>query len=105
MASYSAERRQVQHDSLHKAIETARTQQAKSLELRATMSPAQLCGSGGVKASEAHHMLVTVHQWFAERFDTADLQDAKRLTGRIAKRGRGRRIKESSQLQLPGFSH
>jgi predicted ATPase len=59
-------------------IEIAQCQQAKSLELRATMSLAQLWQQHS-KKEEAHQMLVAVYDWFTEGFDTADLKDAKSL--------------------------
>ena len=62
----------------HKAIEIARRQQAKSLELRAVMSLARLWQQQG-KQDEAHRMLVEIYSWFTEGFDTADLQEAKAL--------------------------
>jgi predicted ATPase len=61
-----------------KAIEIARRQQAKSLELRAVMSLSRLWQSHGKKA-EARQMLAEVYGWFTEGFDTADLQEAKTL--------------------------
>jgi predicted ATPase len=61
-----------------KAIEIARKQQAKSWELRATMSLARLWQQRD-KRNEAHQMLSEVYNWFTEGFDTADLQDAKAL--------------------------
>jgi predicted ATPase len=61
-----------------KAIEVARQQQAKSLELRATISLARLWQSQG-KKTEAHKLLSAVYNWFTEGFDTKDLQDAKAL--------------------------
>jgi predicted ATPase len=61
-----------------KAIEVARQQQAKSLELRATTSLARLLQSQG-KCDEARHMLAEIYGWFTEGFDTADLKDAKAL--------------------------
>ena len=61
-----------------KAIEIAQKQQAKSLELRASMSLARLWQSQGRKA-EAHKMLSEVYNWFTEGFDTKDLQEAKAL--------------------------
>jgi DNA-binding winged helix-turn-helix (wHTH) protein/predicted ATPase len=61
-----------------KAIEIARQQQAKSLELRATISLARLWQQQG-KAAEAHQMLSKTYGWFTEGFDTKDLRDAKAL--------------------------
>ncbi len=61
-----------------KAIDIARKQQAKSLELRATMSFARLWQQQG-KHSEARTMLSTIYNWFTEGFDTKDLQEAKAL--------------------------
>jgi class 3 adenylate cyclase/predicted ATPase len=61
-----------------KAIEVAQRQQAKSLELRATVSSARLWQAQG-KRSEAHHRLSEIYNWFTEGFDTKDLQEAKGL--------------------------
>ena len=62
----------------HKAIKVARKHQAKSLELRATISLARLWQQQG-KKNEAHQMLSAVYNWFTEGFDTKDLRDAKAL--------------------------
>jgi predicted ATPase len=62
----------------HKAIEIARRQQAKALELRAATSLARLWQHQG-KRSEAHKVLSEVYNWFTEGFDTKDLQEAKAL--------------------------
>jgi predicted ATPase len=89
-----------------KAIEIAQKQQAKSLELRATMSLVRLrqhqaseqsAKSEAVrgeiteqesrntqhvtraKLDEAHRMLSEVYHWFTEGFETKDLQEAKVL--------------------------
>jgi TOMM system kinase/cyclase fusion protein len=59
-----------------KAIEIARRQQAKSLELRAAMSLSRLWQQQGKKA-EARQMLAEIYGWFTEGFDTVDLQEAK----------------------------
>jgi predicted ATPase len=61
-----------------KAIEIARKQQAKSLELRAAMSLARLWQQQG-NQKEAHDLLSKIYNWFTEGFDTKDLQDAKTL--------------------------
>ena len=56
----------------------ARSQQAKSLELRAATSLARLGAEQG-KRGEAHDLLAPVYGWFTEGFETADLKDAKAL--------------------------
>jgi predicted ATPase len=61
-----------------KAIEVSRKQQAKSLELRATVSLARLWQQQG-KRTEAHSLLFAIYGWFTEGFDTKDLQEAKAL--------------------------
>jgi len=58
------------------ALAIARRQQAKSLELRATMSLARLWQHQGRRA-EAHQLLAEIYGWFTEGFDTADLQEAR----------------------------
>jgi tetratricopeptide (TPR) repeat protein len=58
------------------ALEIARRQQAKSLELRAAMSLARLWQRQG-KRAEARELLAAIYGWFTEGFDTADLQEAK----------------------------
>jgi predicted ATPase len=60
------------------ALTVARRQQAKSLELRATMSLARLWQRQG-KGATAQQMLAEVYGWFTEGFDTADLQEARAL--------------------------
>jgi predicted ATPase len=61
-----------------KAIDIARKQQAKSLELRATVSLARLWQQQG-KQPTARNMLSTIYNWFTEGFDTKDLREAKTL--------------------------
>jgi predicted ATPase len=61
-----------------KAIEIARDQRAKSLELRAVMSLSRLWHSQG-KTAQARQILSELHDWFIEGFDTKDLQEAKAL--------------------------
>jgi predicted ATPase len=67
----------------HHALDIARTQQAKSLELRAATSLARLWQQQG-KRQEAHDLLAPVYGWFTEGFDTADLQEAKALLDALA---------------------
>jgi class 3 adenylate cyclase/predicted ATPase len=61
-----------------RAIEIARRQSSKSLELRATTSLTRLLASQG-RRDEARAMLAEIYGWFTEGFDTADLKDAKAL--------------------------
>jgi predicted ATPase len=67
----------------HKAIEISRKQQAKSLELRATMNLARLWRQQG-KQQQARKLLAEIYGWFTEGFDTKDLQEAKALLGELA---------------------
>jgi predicted ATPase len=66
-----------------KAIETARKQQARSWELRATTSLARLLQSQS-KRAEAHRWLAEIYGWFTEGFDTADLTEAKALLDELS---------------------
>jgi predicted ATPase len=63
---------------LQRALDVARRQEAKSLELRATMSLSRLWQQQG-KQAEAHALLAPIYGWFTEGFDTADLQEAGAL--------------------------
>jgi predicted ATPase len=63
---------------LRRALDVARRQQAKSLELRAAMSLSHLWQQQG-KQAEARALLAPVYGWFTEGFDTADLQEARAL--------------------------
>ena len=65
-------------DAFLKAIDIARKQQAKSLELRAVMSLSRLWQQQG-KRQQAHTMLSGIHNWFTEGFDTKDLREARSL--------------------------
>jgi predicted ATPase len=79
--SYFSPRSKVEEEAekyFHKAIEIARKQQAKSLELRAATSLARLWQQQD-KRGEAHKLLSEVYSWFTEGFDTKDLQEAKVL--------------------------
>jgi predicted ATPase len=63
---------------LRRALDVARRQEAKSLELRAAMSLSRLWQQQG-KRTEAHTLLAPLYGWFTEGFDTADLLEAKTL--------------------------
>ena len=79
------------------AIEIARKQQAKSLQLRAVMSLVRLRQQqtkqeesratpheSPTKLDEALKMLSEIYSWFTEGFDTKDLQEAKALLEELA---------------------
>ena len=68
---------------LQRALDVARRQEAKSLELRAATSLARLWQQQG-KRQEAQDLLAPVYGWFTEGFDTADLQEAKALLEALA---------------------
>ena len=67
---------------LQRALDVARRQQAKSLELRAAMSLSRLWQQQG-KRQEAYDLLAPIYHWFTEGFDTADLQDARVLLAEL----------------------
>src|SRR5262245_26754415 len=60
------------------ALDVARRQQARSLELRAAMSLSRLWQRQG-KHTAARQLLAPIYGWFTEGFDTPDLQDARAL--------------------------
>jgi predicted ATPase len=64
--------------SFHQALAIAGRQQGKSLELRAAVSLARLWQRQG-KRAEAHEVLARIHGWFAEGFDTTDVQQGAAL--------------------------
>ena len=68
---------------LQRALDVARRQEAKSLELRAAMSLSRLWQQQG-KQAEARALLAPIYGWFTEGFDTADLQEAKALLEALA---------------------
>jgi len=61
---------------LHQALEVARRQQARALELRAALSLSRLWQQQG-KRDQARQLLTAVYSWFTEGFETPDLQEAR----------------------------
>jgi class 3 adenylate cyclase/tetratricopeptide (TPR) repeat protein len=70
-------------ECFHRAIETAKRQQSRAWELRATMSLARLWQHQGRRA-DAHAALAAVHGTFTEGFATLDLVDARALLDSLA---------------------
>jgi predicted ATPase len=66
-----------------RALSNARQQEAKSWELRAAMSLAQLWRDQD-KRDEARELLAPVYGWFTEGFDTLDMKEAKALLDELA---------------------
>jgi len=83
--------------SFHRAIEVARGQHAKSLELRAALSLGQLWRDEG-RRDDAHRLVAEVYGWFTEGFDTPDLREAMSLLEELSGGGRVRRAVGSSAL-------
>jgi class 3 adenylate cyclase/tetratricopeptide (TPR) repeat protein len=68
---------------LDKALATARSQHARSLELRVGRDVADLWRDQG-KQEEARHLLAPIYGWFTEGFDTLDLKQAKAVLDGLA---------------------
>jgi predicted ATPase len=60
----------------HQALDVARRQQAKALELRAALSLSRLWQQRG-QQDQAQQLLSEVYSWFTEGFETPDLQEAR----------------------------
>ena len=69
--------------ALRRALEIARGQQAKSLELRAAHALAGLWAGSG-RSAEARELLAPVYGWFTEGLGTPDLEAASALLSRLA---------------------
>ena len=74
----SADRLDAAEECFHRAIETARRQQSKGWELRATTSLARLWQRRG-RRDEALAALAAVYATYTEGFATPDLVDARAL--------------------------
>jgi predicted ATPase len=68
-----------------RALTVARRQQAKSWELRASLSLSRLWQQQG-KHQHAYNLLAPVYAGFTEGFDTLDLQEAQALLQDLASR-------------------
>ena len=64
--------------ALRRAVEIARGQQAKSLELRAARALARLWAGSG-RTAEARDLLAPVYSSFTEGLETPDLESARAL--------------------------
>jgi predicted ATPase len=71
--------------SMKSGQNTTTESQAKSWELRAATSLSRLWQQQG-KRAEARELLAPIYSWFTEGFDTADLQEAKRLLHEVSDR-------------------
>jgi predicted ATPase len=69
--------------AFQQALAVARSQGAKSLELRAAMSLARLRRAQD-RTAEARDLLAPVYDWFTKGFDTADLKEAKALLDELS---------------------
>jgi predicted ATPase len=83
LASMAFSRRRDAETCFMEALKVARTQQAKSLELRAATGLGQLWCIEGRRA-DARDLLAPIFAWFSEGFDTPDLKDAKALLAELA---------------------
>ena len=79
------------------ALDVARHQQAKSLELRAAMSLSRLWQHQG-KRAEARDLLAPIYRWFTEGFDSADLQETKALLKEL---GDNTHLHDAPLIQVP----
>ena len=82
LLAHSGEKHPMAESCFHHALDSARRQQAKWLELRAAVSLSRLWQHQG-KQAEAQALLAPIYGWFTEGFDTADLQEAKALLAEL----------------------
>ncbi|MCZ6858574.1 MAG: AAA family ATPase [Gemmatimonadetes bacterium] len=78
MLALSEENHTQAESCFEKAMDLARQQSAKSLELRASISLARLRQRQG-RTEQARNLLSNVFEWFTEGYDTPDLREAKAL--------------------------
>jgi class 3 adenylate cyclase/tetratricopeptide (TPR) repeat protein len=70
-------------ECFHRALDIARAQEAKALELRAATSLARLWREQD-KREAARDLLAPLYAWFTEGFDTRDLIEAKALLDELS---------------------
>lgn len=78
-------RRREAESNFAQALDIARQQQAKALELRAAMGMGRLWSAQG-KTRQAYQLVADVYHWFTEGLETADLQEARQLLAEFASR-------------------
>ena len=83
LATYESSSSKALASCFQRAIEIARGNTARTLELRAATRLARLWGESNRRA-EAHELLAPLYGWFTEGFDTPDLQDAKALLDELS---------------------
>ena len=77
-----SESRRIAEECFRRALEIARGQEAKSIELRAATSLARLlCAQG--RHEEGRALLAPIYTWFREGLDTHDLLEAKALLAEL----------------------
>jgi predicted ATPase len=79
------------------AIELARLQDSKSLELRASARLARLWRAQGRRAA-ARDLLAPIYHWFTEGFDTLDLKEARALLEELGDPSVGRAAENKSAV-------
>jgi hypothetical protein len=70
---------------LERAINIARQSEAKSFELRAVISLAQLCESQN-QCQKARNILLSIVDWFSEDAESADIERARNLLSDLESR-------------------
>jgi class 3 adenylate cyclase/predicted ATPase len=82
LLAVSRDNRAPAEECFRRALDVARGQQAKSLELRAAMSLCRLC-QDGERDTSAVKLLAEIYDWFTEGLNTADLEEARGLVDQL----------------------
>jgi predicted ATPase len=86
--------------TLWQALEVARQQASKALELRAAMSLARLLQKQG-RAAQGRDLLAECYAWFTEGTDTADLQQARDLLNALRRAGERAPAARDNRRDMP----